>query len=68
VGADLPVHLQVHNPSICWGVEDNPLAGRGESFGVIQRQGFALVENSQVVMGMAGDDDKAGGEHTSRPA
>src|ERR1700742_2930499 len=26
-------------------VEDDPLPGRGEPFGVVQRQGFALVED-----------------------
>ena len=36
------------------GVQDNSLARRRQSFGVIQRDGFGVVENRQIVVGMAG--------------
>ena len=35
----------------------NPLGGRGQSFGVIQPDGAALVEDRQIVVGVAGQAD-----------
>jgi len=35
------------------GVQDDPLARRGQPFAVVQSQGFALVEDGQVVVGLA---------------
>ncbi|BBZ44214.1 hypothetical protein MPRM_14950 [Mycobacterium parmense] len=41
-------------------VEHDSLGGGGQAFGVVQRQGFAPVEDRQVVMGMAGQADHVG--------
>ncbi len=42
------------------GVQDNSLPRCGQAFAVIQRQGFALIENGEVMVGMAGQTDHVG--------
>lgn len=39
------------------GIQDNSLPGRGQAFGVIQSQRFAVVEDSEVMIRVAAQPD-----------
>jgi hypothetical protein len=41
--------------SLCTGVQHDPLSGRGQAFGVMQRQGFAMVEDAWGHLPLAGE-------------
>jgi hypothetical protein len=49
-------------------VEDDSLTGGGKPFGVIKPDGFAVTENGEVVVGVAGQPDHIGHGQKSAPA